>query len=143
MTEESTMRWKNRLRAALAMGGCVSLFVPFYTVFAVETLWNWFLADAIHSQISYWQSLGILLLVSIFKHRDTVDIRGEIRWRRVIALMEASVPAERLESITESFKKEEDSWVVIVAEMKPSIAEFFRNTIFLVVGWAVHTFLVM
>ena len=67
MTTETKARWKKRLRGALTASGCLCMpIVPFYTAFVVQNLWNWFVASAIHGEdISYWQSFGALLIISI------------------------------------------------------------------------------
>jgi hypothetical protein len=38
---------------------------PFYGNFAFYLLWNWFIADAIHATVSYWQSAGILMTIRL------------------------------------------------------------------------------
>jgi len=62
-----TIAWKGSLLA-------ISLLEPLFTVFVVETLWNWFVVNAFRATtISYWQAMGIALLISLVTRPDTLN----------------------------------------------------------------------
>jgi hypothetical protein len=143
MTEESKKRWQNRLKMALTTSGCVTIpLAPFYSAFVVQSLWNWFVTGAIHgAELAYWQSLGILIVVSVLRHRDVQTFGEEMRWERALAMMEVTVPEEKRPELEESLKKYGDSWRATLALTNPSVGRAMVNTIALVAGWVVHTFL--
>jgi hypothetical protein len=83
---------------------------PFYTAFVVQTLWNWFVAEAIHaSEISYWQSFGILILVVLLTVKEDTEHTVENRFNRLSTMIKSLVPAEKLAELEESFNKENAS----------------------------------
>ena len=42
---------------------------PFHTTFVIQSLWNWFVADALHAaELSYSQAVGILIVVAVLRH---------------------------------------------------------------------------
>jgi len=143
MNKESELRWKRRLTQALAGAGCLLIPVsPLYTALAFQTLWNWFLSDAIHGpEISYWQAAGILALASIFKYRDDESYTKEKRWKRALLLMEAALSEEELAKVTKALEEEETGWMGIILEASPSMARTVGVTFALLGGWAIHTFL--
>ena len=106
-------------------------------------VWNWFLADVFHATLSYWQSFGILIFKTIFlddRKNAALEYHSEIHRRRVMAMIEATLPEETRVQFAESFKEEDDSWHAIIAEAGPAVSQCFANTLALGIGWIVHTF---
>jgi hypothetical protein len=128
-------------RKAIVMLLVAGILRPFYTAFVVQALWNWFVAEAIHaSEISYWHSFGMLLLVFVLTAKEDTEHREEKRFDRLSLMVKSLLPTEKLAALEESFKKEDTSSLsrvfAIIDHSKATL-----NTTVLVVGWGVHTFL--
>ena len=119
--------------------GIFGLLVGFYATFVMQTLWNWFVATTFNiTQISYWQMYGLSTLVHMIYDRG--GFAKEERWNRLVAMVYACVPADKKEQVDETLKEEKDSlWVNAGVEV---FTKLVGNTVSLVFGWAVHTFLV-
>jgi hypothetical protein len=104
-------------------------------------LWNWYLANVFHAELSYWQSFGILLFVRLFQHGEPDKYATELRSQKTIAMLESVVTPGRLYTIKQSFKPEEESWAMVLSQASPSIGTFLTNTVILILGWSVRTFL--
>lgn len=142
MTAESKKRLKQRVGAILAGGGCVlAPITPFYTAFVVQNLWDWFLADAVHATISYWQSCGILILVGVLRYKESHDYLENKRWERMLAMTGAVLSGEELSAINQAFKEKDESWGAILSMATPLAAKAIANTVAIGAGWVVHTFL--
>jgi hypothetical protein len=143
MTKESKALWKQRVKLSLATLGCLVVpVVPLYTAFVVQNLWNWFVADALHAaEISYWQSLGILIAIFVVRHEAEKSYDKEIKSERLYTMIEALLPEEKRTEFHESFKIEDESWAATLAAVNPMMGKAISNTIAIAVGWGVHTFL--
>jgi hypothetical protein len=144
MTEESKQLWKEGLKTTLGFAGCgYAVIGPFYTAFVVQTLWNWFVAEALHSaEISYWQAFGMLILVMVLSRRDTDKYEREIRWKQTKTMLEECLTPARRYTLQEEFKKEESSWAEIISRSDAPLGKAVLNTFALLAGFAVHTFLI-
>ena len=92
--------------------GCWIAILPLLTfVYAgavVESLWNWFIAPAVHgSDIGLSHALGILLLGQIFVVMCTHDIEKEQRWAGTRIVIAACVPEAKLASVVAALKAQE------------------------------------
>ena len=143
MTDETRNRWKKRARMAVNVSGC--LLAPvliFYHPFVVQTLWNWFVAPAVHgSELSYWQTFGITFFINVLSHSNRNEVLRERRWLRVTQMLEATVPEEKMEELKKTFAEDDNSWSAILSEINPSTGHVIGSTISLGMGWAIHTFL--
>jgi hypothetical protein len=143
MITETKKRWKQRLAVSLTGAGCIlTPITPFYTAFVVQSLWNWFLADTLHATISYWQSCGILIIVSLIRYTDNREYLEDTRWERATAMLEAALPAESLAAVNETFREKNESWAAVFALASRLVAKAIAATFALGAGWVVHTFLI-
>ena len=118
---------------------CLIWLGGLWTAFVVQNLWNWFLASAIHaSELSYFEALGILLLVYLLKKQSRDRLEDEVRWNKVMAAVDVCVPPHRAEELKLALAKQETpGWLMVL-----NIAsEPLGATIVLGIGWVVHTFL--
>lgn len=90
-------------------------------------LWNWFAVPAFHlSEISFWIMYGLILLVKLFQSPG--DIEAEHRHKIVAVMLNACVPAEKRQEVTEQLKGFEDR-IRRVAGWKQVFAKIFSNSI--------------
>lgn len=117
----------------------VGLLVGLYTTFVLENLWNWFATQALHLPvISFWIMYGLVLIISMFKENFS-DIDQEISFKGFGILLDACVPEHLKESVSAKLEDlQEGIWGEIVLKV---FAKIFSATCTLVIGWAVHTFL--
>jgi hypothetical protein len=131
-----------RLKAYLTNKGCLKLAVsalimlvtPFYGVFAFYLLWNWFMADVIHASISYWQAMGLLLLVNVVSRFLSYGLEKEDRWMGTRVVIEACVPEEKKPSIVKAIKDLEARNVLLGADTKRLVV----FTIAILIGLVIH-----
>ena len=126
----------------------VTFLVPLYTAFVTQNLWNWFVAEAFHAtSISYWQALGVVMLVNLLMYRSTHAVdeeKLEKRWKQTLAVVELCVPDENLpfvEAAKEAQEPNRGPLRVVEIFMRP-LGEPVAGTFVLAIGWLVHTFLV-
>jgi hypothetical protein len=122
-----------------AATGCVFAIIQlFYKPFVIQNMWNWFLTGAIHGEdISYFHVFGITILVGLLTNRGE---KGEElkRWDLLQSYVAAMVPPESKITIDSERKTLEDS---IWYSNADSFIDLGGSTIFLVIGWGIHSFL--
>jgi hypothetical protein len=115
-----------------------TFLVPFYTALVVENLWNWFVVGTIHgSDVSYWQALGFMMLVTLLSGDETDEKENS---KRMFVVLEACVPegnktAKVIEAIGD---KKLSPWIDLLS---PAVGKIVLGTFVLCFGWGVHTFL--
>lgn len=113
----------------------VSMVVGLYTTFVLTILWGWFAVPAFGvGAISFWVMYGLTMLIELF--RSHADIEADHRHKIVATMLDACVPTEKREEVTErlaEFSEQiwyEAGWTVF--------GQIITNTITLGVGFAVH-----
>lgn len=105
-------------------------------------MWNWFVSPVFHTEnISFWQVLGLLWIVQLFIGLDTGENPAKTaRWENLFLILDACVPQEKREEVSESVKQKNDEiWGQLGIYLG---GQFAGYTFTLVLGWAVHAFLV-
>jgi hypothetical protein len=111
----------------------------FYTAFVVQNLWNWFVAEAVHgTEISYWRTLGFMILIYVLRHYGSLELEREERWKQLLMMVEACVPPENKQEVRFANQKLKSQNSI---NNTTSIGEAAIGTIALGLGWVIHTFL--
>ena len=105
-----------------------------YITLVLQTLWNWFASPVFHSDISYWNMYGLLLIPTSFKAWSSLSPTALLDLK-IAAMVEASLPEHKTMLALEVFSKLSNP--AAVEGMRA-----FGATISLVVGFGVHTFLI-
>ena len=116
----------------------MAIIAGFYTTFALQTLWNWFISTTFNLQsISYWQMYGILLFAYLI-FGGVKDIMLSKRLDVVLEVVSTCVPKEKQDALNESLeRKSEDIW----ESFGIVLGQIIVNTLILIIGLAVHIFL--
>jgi hypothetical protein len=132
---------KRVLKGVGSTTGCLFQIVgAFYKAFAIQSLWNWFLASAIHGEeLSYFQALGITMLFFLFTNSVTDKVEEGKRTELMQAYIAAVVPPELKDAIDSDRKKLEQA---VWYNQLNSFGDVATSTLVLVVGWVIHTFLI-
>src|ERR1019366_6839163 len=113
--------------------------ITFYTTLVLQILWNWFVTTAFHlDEIGYWNMYGLVLLISVVSVRN-FEVAQAHQWFVTQMMIEACIPeAVRAETraAIDKAKMSEKAQSNFTDGLKVVMATFA-----LVVGWAVHTFL--
>jgi hypothetical protein len=114
----------------------ISMVVGLYTTFVLTILWSWFVVPAFHvATISFWVMYGLTMLIDLL--RSPGDIEVEHRHKIVAVMLDACVPAEKRQDVTEQLSEfterlwYEAGWKVF--------GQMFANTMTLGLGFVVHT----
>jgi hypothetical protein len=130
----------------LVIGSIVGSIVGLYTTFLIENLWNWFATSAFHvPEMSFWGMYGLVLLVGLFTTEVPRSVYDDPQWKGMLIILEACVPDDKREMVTDELKDqiENTMWTdVVVQSFSTSVGKLVGNTFVLVLGWAVHTFLI-
>jgi hypothetical protein len=132
--------FKKFLKGAGTTTGCVFQIVgPFYKAFVIQSLWNWFLASAIHAdEISYPQAFGITMLFFLFSNHVSDKVEEGKRTELMQAYIAAMVPPGPKYTIDSERKKLEES---VWYSKLDSFGDIATSTFVLVVGFGIHLFL--
>ncbi len=116
----------------------VSMIVGLYTTFVLTVLWNWFAVPTFHlSAISFWVMYGLTLIVSLFQSPGR-DIDAEQRHKIVAVMLDACVPSERREEVTEQLQEfTEQMWYEVGWKV---FGRIVTSSITLAIGFVVHVF---
>ena len=121
-----------------AMTWATSTLVGFYTVFVLMQLWNWFAVPLLHvSEASYWLIYGLSMLFGLLAgYGDRDNPADERRWSALFIILNACVPEQKLEEVTEEVRPEIESiWSDIGLKI---FARVLTNTLTLGLGFVVH-----
>lgn len=112
----------------------------FYTAFVLMNLWNWFAAPAFHTDsLSFFQILGVLLLVKMFTEQRAQGFEDATRWEILFKVLDFIIPAERMHEVREIMEAQEQTvwwkagWI--------AVSKFLNDTFVLGLGWLLHLFL--
>jgi hypothetical protein len=118
----------------------ITLAMPFYTAFVVQQLWNWFVVPALHaSELSYVMTVGLLLLVFLFKHSDSEGLDTKQRDDLLVAVLKEVNPRHPVLIAVEA--KEARLTRFLGSIGRSDANEALKGAICLALGWAIHTFL--
>jgi hypothetical protein len=113
----------------------ISMIVSLYTTYVLTVLWSWFVTPAFGlAHVSFWMMYGLTMLIGLLRRPD--DVEGEQRHKIVAVMLDACVPPERREDVTEQleeFNKEiwaQAGWYVF--------GQFVNNTFALGLGFVVR-----
>ncbi len=115
--------------------GCIGTIVSLlYRFYAVQKLWNWFVAEAIHgSEISYFQAIGIVLLFGLLKF-SAGQIKDATHSKTILSYLEAAATA------TEELRVGRNRSVEKFLTKFEPLVELLIITLPLLGGFLVHTF---
>jgi hypothetical protein len=104
-----------------------------------EHLWNWFAVGVLKATaIGFWQMYGLMLLLGLLVSRDYASEDAH-RWTIVFMKLEAYLPEDKRSSVAAAMKEQEEQvWPGVGYAV---LTKLFGNSLALVLGWAVHTFL--
>jgi hypothetical protein len=107
-----------------------SVAISFYVAFFLQNLWNWFAVPSLRvAALSYWQMFGLnLLFQTISGGPDTFPL----------LVQHASLPEVDKQRVEQTLT-DEKVWTEVL--MPLAIQTALRLTTALVVGWAIHAFL--
>ncbi|MGB6974588.1 MAG: hypothetical protein WBD67_07895 [Terracidiphilus sp.] len=114
----------------------VSMIVGLYTTFVLTALWGWFVSPAFHvNAISFWVMYGLTLLIGLFRSTGS-DIEADNRHKIVAIALDACIPAERLEKVTEKLRVvTEQVWYGAAWKV---FGQIIGNSVTLGIGFLVH-----
>jgi hypothetical protein len=126
------------IRRMLVVMFLVGPLVGLYTTFVLENLWNWFATDALHlPAVSFWVMYGLVLIIGMFSSSGS-DFEQEHRFKVLATVLDACVPEEKRELVTEQLDEHQSSmWADVGFKI---FGRVLGITWTLVVGWGVHTF---
>jgi hypothetical protein len=115
----------------------IGIVTGFYATFVLQQLWNWFLTSALNvGEISFWGMYGIQMVFGLLMHHGQADFQDEVRWEGLATMVEACVPEERREKLTEEITlQSEGMWAKAGAKVRAKAVEY---TVTLAIGWVVH-----
>lgn len=128
-------------KAALTFG--VSILIAAYKAFVLMLMWNWFVSPVFHSgNITFWQVLGLLWLVQLFIDTGAENSPDKtVQWENLFLILDACVPEEKREEIRAAVANQNNQGIWGQIGMYLG-SQFLGSTLTLVLGLAVHTFLV-
>lgn len=107
-----------------------SAAISFYVAFVLQNLWNWFAVPSLRvATLSYWQMFGLNLLFQ--------TIRGGADTFHLL-VQHASLPEVEKQRVEQTLT-DEKVWTEVL--MPLAIQTVVGLTTTLVVGWAIHAFL--
>ena len=119
----------------------ISLVVGLYTAFVVQTFWNWFAVKAFGvPSVTYWEMYGVTMLLGLLFSRDGDSVKNDEQWKTAFMILDACVPPDKREFVADEMKARLDGIWLDMAFMV--FGKFINNTVTLVLGWAIYTFLV-
>jgi hypothetical protein len=113
--------------------------VGLYRTFVLQKLWNWFAAGALSLPvISFWVMYGLVLIIGILTTNYS-DKQQERNFKILWIILDACVPDDKKESVREELDEMgKNIWIEVGFIVIGGILDF---TWALLLGWAVHTFL--
>jgi len=117
----------------------LAMAVGFYKAFVMQSLWNWFAVPAFHLEpISYWLMYGLYILFTLIYPSE--ENSENQRWDRLFKTLALCVPESQQDAVSELLQTQIDNaWF----EMGMMVfGKFFSITTCLMIGWAIHTFLI-
>jgi hypothetical protein len=135
----SLRRGMKEVRGTLAFV-FVLLLGSLYTTFVLTKLWNWFATVALHlSEISFWVMYGLVLIVGLFgANYNDGNIEQKYTFKAIATAVDACVPDDKRQSVREQLGDQEQG---IWDDILLAFAKILIATVALVIGWAIHTFL--
>ena len=127
------------IRRTLAMLFLVGPLISLYSTFVLMNLWNWFATEALHlPEISFWVMYGLVLIVGMLTWKPD-DKANEYSLKGLTICVDACVPEDQKQSVSEQLKDQyEGIWMDVGWTVFSRILDV---TFTLVLGWAVHRFL--
>jgi hypothetical protein len=127
------------IRRLLALTFLIGPLIGLYRTFVLQNLWNWFATEALHLPvISFWVMYGLVLIIGILT-ADYSDKQQEHAFKTFGILLDACVPDDKKEWVREQLDDvQENIWVDVGFMVFGGILDV---TVALVLGWAVHAFL--
>lgn len=117
----------------------ITILVGFYTTFVLQSLWNWFAVEALNAPpISYWIMFGLNMLVHLVIDKPSFEI--DEKFKRVTIMLEACIPDAKMDEVKEALKEEDDIMPAKLGGLV--VGQALGNTFALLLGFAVHIFLV-
>ena len=107
-----------------------------YAAFVSMCMWNWFATRALHvPEISFFEMLGLIWLIRLLTFSGDSE---SYQWAMVWAVVEAAVSDEKRKAVEKTRQGFTESKTLLTF----SIAQLSGNTVTLVLGFLLHTFLV-
>lgn len=127
------------LRRTLAIVLLVGPLISLYTTFVLKNLWNWFATEALHlPEISFWVMFGLVLIIGMFTS-NFGHIEQEYGFKSIGTALDACVPEDKRDWVREQLEDQQKAiWGDIGMKL---FSRIFGATCTLVIGWAVHAFL--
>jgi hypothetical protein len=127
------------LRRTAVLVFLMGLLIGLYTTFVLENLWNWFAAEALHlPAMSFWVMFALVLMIGMLRP-DVGDPGQEYSLKALATAIEACVPEDKKEWVAEQFEDQQRAlWVDIGWKV---FSRILGATCTLLIGWAVHSFL--
>jgi hypothetical protein len=117
----------------------ITMLMHFYTTFVLQSLWNWFVAGVLNlPHISYWETYGIVLIINLLTYSPS--FKDDQRWKWLEIILPRCIPAGFQTEVMAEIQAEKENLSFEIGTMIFGIA--VGNTVSLVLGWGVHTFLV-
>jgi hypothetical protein len=122
---------------SMIVGG-VGMIVGLYATLVLTVLWGWFVVPAFHlSPISFWVMYGLTMLISLLRPTGT-DINAKNRHKIVAVMLDACVPSDRREEVTEQLKElKEQVWYQAGWQVFEQVVAI---SVTLGIGFVVHRF---
>jgi hypothetical protein len=118
----------------------VVFMTGFYTTFVLMSLWNWFLAPALHTAgVSYWMMYGIQLIWDTLSARKLKDPLEQRKWDGLFIALEACLPNEKRAQVDEALEGTEK--IVWLDLQRKVFGDTMGQTVVLALGCGVHAFL--
>jgi hypothetical protein len=126
-------------RRVLILIFLVGPLISLYMTFVLKNLWNWFATEALHlPEIPFWVMFGLVLMIGMFTAKLD-DIEQKYTFKAFGTALDACVPSDQKEWVREQLEGQQESIWGDIAMMP--FTRILGATFTLVVGWAVHTFL--
>jgi len=118
----------------------VSLVVWLYTTFVLTMLWDWFVTAAFHvGEIAYWNMYGLVLAIRLLSPSAEAALLLAQKWEFAMKMLEACIPEDRRTEVMRDLDKDK---VGTNAQLLIANATGLAgSTMSLVIGFAIHTFL--
>ena len=114
----------------------ISITVGLFTAFVLTVLWGWFVVPAFNvAPVSFWVMYGLTLIIGLLQ-TDGNNIEAEHQHKVVAVMLDACVPAERREEVSEQLTEFGDQiWYEVGRKLFGKAAGIAFT---LAVGFVVH-----
>lgn len=121
---------------------CFGIVIALYTTFVLQNLWNWFAVSAFHiSEISFWVMYGLVLTIGVLTDKEDMTSHQLKGLYTMVEALEVLLPPEEREELDKKFKEQTVGFGFWLEVGSRIVGRVVGNTLILVLGWTIHTFL--